>query len=135
MGKLKIHELAKQLEVGSKEVIAKAQALGIEVTSHLSAIDEEIAQKIRDNFKTGVQKEENIKKDTEKQEKQTKKEKKERANKKETTTPVIIRREVILADEEQEEKKEQKHERKDVGFVERKKNQDYNIVYRKQPLF
>ena len=61
------------------------------------------------------------------------KEKKEKNTKKEAT-PVIIRREVILADEEKQEKKQEKTERKDVGFVERKNNKDFNIVYRKQPV-
>ncbi|MCI9177425.1 MAG: translation initiation factor IF-2 [Clostridia bacterium] len=114
MGKFKIHEIAKELGLGSKEVIAKAKELGIEVTSHLSSVEEELAQKIKKSFG-----------------KQEKKE--EKGNKKEATTPVIIRREVILADEEVETKKEEKVDRKDVGFVERKKNQDFNIVYRKQP--
>ncbi|MFU2363184.1 MAG: translation initiation factor IF-2 [Clostridiales bacterium] len=61
------------------------------------------------------------------------KEKKEKTTKKDAT-PVIIRREVILADEEKQEKKQEKTERKDVGFVERKNNKDFNIVYRKQPV-
>ncbi len=60
--------------------------------------------------------------------------KKEKAN----STPVIIRREVIISDEElakrekQRENKEAKA-RKDIGFVERSKNQEYNIVYRNKP--
>ncbi len=63
------------------------------------------------------------------------KEKQEKTN----STPVIIRREVIISDEElakkEEEKKAKNAEvaRKDVGFVERKKNQEYNIVYRNKP--
>ena len=96
MGKIKIHEIAKELGVNSKEVIAKANELGIQVTSHLSAVEEDVAKK--------------------------------------ENTPVIIRREVIVTDEEKETKKEEKETRKDVGFVERKKNQDFNIVYRKQPV-
>ncbi len=31
-------------------------------------------------------------------------------------------------------KKQEKTERKDVGFVERKNNKDFNIVYRKQQV-
>ena len=61
------------------------------------------------------------------------KEKKEKTTKKDAT-PVIIRREVILADEDKQEKKQEKTERKDVGFVERKNNKDFNIVYRKQQV-
>lgn len=54
-------------------------------------------------------------------------------------SPVIIRREVIISDEEIAKKEEDKKEkteataRRDVGFVERKKNQEYNIVYRDKP--
>ena len=61
---------------------------------------------------------------------------KAKAKKEEKQTPVIIRREVIHSDfEEKEEKKETKPtNRNDVGFVERNKNKDYNIVYRKQPV-
>ena len=51
MGKIKIHEIAKELGVNSKEVIAKANELGIQVTSHLSAVEEEIANKLKNAFK------------------------------------------------------------------------------------
>ena len=131
MGKLKIHEIAKELGVGSKEVIAKAKELGIEVTSHLSSVEEEIVNKIRNAFGAKAEKQEKSSKNAEKESKDKKQEK---TTKKDTATPVIIRREVILADEETESKKEKNEPRKDVGFVERKKNQDYNIVYRKQPV-
>jgi len=129
LAKIKIHELAKELGFGSKELLSKVNEIGIEVTSHLSAVDEEQANKIR---KTFGKKEENKKKEV-KEVTETKEKKKEK-NVKKDVTPVIIRREVILADEEKEEKKPQKSERKDVGFVERKNNQDFNIVYRKQQV-
>ena len=45
MGKMKIHELAKELGLPSKEVLDKAKKLGIEVTSHLSNIEDEQANK------------------------------------------------------------------------------------------
>ncbi len=124
MGKLKIHEIAKEIGIGSKEIIAKAKELGIEVTSHLSSVDEEVAQKIKRVLKKSEKKDENMQKNM-----KTDKKKQDK-----NTTPVIIRREVILTDVEKEEKKEEKVDRKDVGFVERKKNQDFNIVYRKQPV-
>ena len=50
LGKIKIHEIAKELELNSKEVIQRANELGINVTSHLSAVEEDVAQKIRDSF-------------------------------------------------------------------------------------
>ncbi len=144
MGKLKIHEIAKELGLESKEIITKAKELGVEVTSHLSSVEDDIAQKIKSSFeknRTKTNKDEDQKSKSEKKEKnqEGKESKQEMKNKeakieKQKTTPVIIRREVILADDEKEDKKENNVDRKDVGFVERKKNQDFNIVYRKQPV-
>ena len=120
MEKVKIHELAKKIKKSSKEIMEVASKLGIEIRSHLSAIDESEAKKI----------EKEMNKD-----KQGSQDKAKQAN----STPVIIRREVIISDEElakkEEEKKAKQSEnaRKDVGFVERNKNQEYNIVYRNKP--
>ncbi len=114
MGKIKIHEIAKKLGVNSKEVLEKAIEMGMEVKSHMSSVSEEEAKKIETKF-TGVKKEV--------------KEKKE--------TPVIIRREVIVTDTEEDKNKEQKVQEKkqsrDVGFIERERKKDYNIVYRNKP--
>ena len=125
MGKIKIHELAKELGVASKEVIEKARSLGLEVSSHLSNIDDEQAEKIRKQYSNKTVK--SASKPTEVA--TSKKEKKEKSS------PVIIRREVILSDDEEEKKEEEKKKnaRKDVGFVERK-NKDYNIVYRNKTV-
>ena len=43
LGKLKVHELAKELGVPSKEILEKAKKLKIEVASHLSNLDDEQA--------------------------------------------------------------------------------------------
>ena len=50
MGKLKVHELAKELGLESKQLIAKAKEVGIEVTSHLSSLEEEQVSKIKEIF-------------------------------------------------------------------------------------
>ena len=57
-----------------------------------------------------------------------------KTTKKEEKSPVIIRREVIIEEEnkKQEVKKEEKTNN-GVGFVERKQNNNYNIVYRNKP--
>jgi len=124
LGKMKIHELAKELGVASKEIIEKAQKLGLKITSHLSNIDEEQANQIRKQYSNKAEK--NTGKTTEGE--NNKKEKKEKSS------PVIIRREVILSDDEEEKKEEKKdNRRKDVGFVERR-NKDYNIVYRNKTV-
>ena len=131
MGKIKIHELAKELGVTSKEVIKKANSLGIEVSSHLSNIEDEQANNIRKQYSNKTTKSNNKSSDN-KTKAETTSNKKE---KKEKSSPVIIRREVILSDEEDDKKEKEKKEnvRKDVGFVERK-NKDYNIVYRNKTV-
>ena len=43
---MRIHELSKQINVSSKEIIAKLAGLGIAVKSHMSNIDEETVKKL-----------------------------------------------------------------------------------------
>ena len=43
MGKLRVHELAKKLNVSNQEVIAKLRANGVEVRTHSSSVDEQAA--------------------------------------------------------------------------------------------
>ena len=157
MGKIKIHEIAKEVGLTSKEVIKIANDLGINVTSHLSAVDDEQADAIRKNTskvdgtataKNADKKEKaSSKQVNSKEEKAAKKEESKeeksssKANKKEATssnakkneTPVIIRREVIISEEEkssQTNNRTQEQSKKGIGFVERSNNKDYNIVYR-----
>ncbi len=126
MGKIKVHELAKSLGKTSKEIIAIAQEFGFEVKTHMSSLEDEMIQKIENKIK-GVKVT-----NTNKVKEEVKKEKNE--------NPVIIRRQVIISDEElkkQEEeekrKKQEKQKNSGVGFVERNRNKDYNIVYRNKP--
>ena len=123
-----MHEIAKKMNLTSKEVIAIANELGIEVKNHLSSVEEDIAKKIEDRItgKTSEKKENN----DDKKKKQDKKEKAE--------TPVIIRREVIIDEEEikrndTKKKKDEEKSKNQVGFVERNQSKDYNIVYRNKP--
>ena len=126
MGKIKIYDIAKKLNLTSKEVLDIAKKLKIEVKSHLSGVDEEEAKKIEKEISKKQGKE---MADKEKMEAK-------KGTKKEEKAPVIIRREVIISEEEPVKKKEpaKKETRKNnVGFVERKQNKDYNIVYRNKP--
>ena len=129
MGKIKIHEIAKKLNLTSKEVLDIANKLNIEAKSHLSGVEEDEAKRIEEAIMKKIT---GTKKNAES--KETKKEAK-KENKKET--PVIIRREVIIAQDESEKNKEvvKKEEKRNsnIGFVERKANKDYNIVYRNKP--
>ena len=153
MGKIKIHEIAKEVGMTSKEIIKIANDLGIGVTSHLSAVDDEQADLIKKNSKETMKKpESNSSKKEEKNgankvanNKADKNEEKSVSNKnakKDTTsvnskkseTPVIIRREVIISENDEGQKiannKAREEKKKGVGFVERNNNKDYNIVYR-----
>lgn len=116
MGKIKIHEIAKKLGVNSKDVLEKAQELGLDVKTHMSSVDESEAKKIEAKFSNNT----------------TKKEVREKRD-----NPVIIRREVIMTDSDatkkEEIKKEQTKRDRDVGFIERQRKTDYNIVYRNKP--
>ena len=126
MGKIKVHELAKELDLSSKEIIEKATALNIEIKSHLSSLEDSEVEKIKKSLQKTEKKEKEAK-DTENK-KQAKKEKKDE--------PVIIRREVIVSEEElakreeEEKKKKLEAKSKNVGFVQRNQNKDFNIVYR-----
>ena len=116
MGKIKIHEIAKKLGVNSKDVLEKAQELGLDVKTHMSSVDESEAKKIEAKFSNN----------------NTKKEVREKRD-----NLVIIRREVIMTDSDatkkEEIKKEQTKRDRDVGFIERQRKTDYNIVYRNKP--
>ncbi len=54
MGKVKIYDIAKKLNLTSKEILERAEALKIEAKSHLSNIDEADAKRIEDSFKSGT---------------------------------------------------------------------------------
>ena len=130
MGKIKIHEIAKKLGLTSKEILDVANGLNIEVKSHLSGVSEEEAKKIESACSK------NNSKNNGKENKETKKKEKVE-NKKDEKAPVIIRREVIIEQEENEKKKTEKPKKEEkknsIGFIERKQNKDYNIVYRNKP--
>ena len=131
LGKIKIYEIAKKLNLASKDVIEMAKKLNIDVKSHLSAITEEEAGKLESNLNK-----KEVKQEIKKQEK-GKENKRKMENKKEEKAPVIIRREVIISKEDEQTKKKEntpkQSKKNNVGFVERKQNKDYNIVYRNKP--
>jgi len=113
LDKIKVHELAKKLKVNSKDVIEKASKLGIELKSHLSTITQEEAEKITKSMG------------------KTEKEKNEVKKEIVSDQPVIMRRTVIINDEDEKKNEQKAKTRKnDVGFVEKNRKKDYNIVYR-----
>ncbi len=134
MAKIKIHEIAKKIGLTSKEIIEKANELGINVKSHLSSIEDEQAEKIEKSLANKKESKKNDKDKNQGKEKSKSKDDKKDSSKdkkKQQETPVIIRREVIVSEAEPEEKSNKKQENKNnIGFVERNKNKNYNIVYR-----
>ena len=121
MEKIKIHELAKNLGVDSKKLLEVAKENGIDAKSHLSSITKE-ESKVLEKLLKGVFGKKSM---------ENKKEKKEE--------PVIIRRAVVINDEDDRKKKEdqksrESHKKSDVGFVENRRNKDYNIVYREKTV-
>ena len=50
MAKERIYELAKELNVPSKEIVAKAKAAGMDVKSHMSSVSTEETQQLRQSF-------------------------------------------------------------------------------------
>ena len=123
MGKMKLYDLAKELNLTSKELLKIAGEMGIDAKSHLSSIDDEDVIKIRNKYKNNSS-----------EEKKEKKTNPNKVQKEPKTTPVIIRREVIIEEDSKKEvvKKEVQRENKNP-FVQRKEKKDYNIVYRNKP--
>ena len=54
MSKKRLYEIAKELGKESKEVVARAKELGLDVKSHSSSVEEAIAAKIAASFKSAV---------------------------------------------------------------------------------
>ena len=125
MGKMKFYDLAKELNIPSKELLEKAKSIGIEIKSYLSNIEDEDSKKIRERFGVKSKNSNDVKP-------KENKPKKENTSKKDN--PVIIRREVIIKEEVKDEKKSEKTKRdKQNSFEKRKDKKNFNIVYRNKP--
>ena len=127
LGKMKLYELAKEMDVPSKELLEQAKELGINIKSHLSAISDEDIKNLKDKYQR-----KGASNTSKKEEKKPKKESTQNSQKKDN--PVIIRREVIIEEDENKEKQQEpKHNDNKNPFVQRNQKKDYNIVYRNKP--
>ena len=126
MEKIKIYEVAKELEIESKKLLEIAVKNGIDAKSHLSSISENDYEKLKSIVKG--RKDNKIEKNINDNKSDNKKDK----TKKTSETPVIIRREVIINDNKNKEsvKKPENNQKENVGFINQNRNKDYNIVYR-----
>ena len=125
MGKMKVHELAKELNMASKELLDKLIKLNYNVKSHLSTLEEDEVVKIKKQLKGNSP---NSASSTKKENDAPKKEKKPIA-------PVIIRREVTRIDSNssQIKKADNKDSRDELGVVQRRTDTSMNIKYRTPP--
>ncbi|SHE66906.1 bacterial translation initiation factor 2 (bIF-2) [Desulfacinum infernum DSM 9756] len=55
MARVRVHELAKELDMNSKELIERILKLGIPVKNHMSALSDSAVAKIRDHLQGGTQ--------------------------------------------------------------------------------
>lgn len=126
MGKIKIYDLAKELNLASKELLQKVKEMGIEAKSHLSSVSDEDVEKIRKSISQKIVNNDNKKKENKNVATKSKKDEKE--------TPVIIRREVIIEEDNKKEvTKKQDTKQNKNPFVQRKDKKDFNLVYRNRP--
>lgn len=133
MGKMKVHELAKELGMQSKELVDKLISLKYDIKNHLSTLEEEEVNKIKSQLKGDNKKttkgDTSSKANNEKENTSAKKEKKPIA-------PVIIRREVTRIETTVEEKNDNtkiEGRRDDLGVVQRRTDMSMNIKYRTTP--
>lgn len=123
MSKIRIHELSKELGVSSKTIIEKLKEIGINASSHMSAVDDEAANFIKKSY--AAKTEEPVKEEPKKAEpKQAEKKAEPKQEKK--TEP---KHEEKKAEPKQEEKKNNEGKSSDKKFNDKKvfdKNRNSN---------
>ena len=50
LGNMKLYELAKEMNISSKELLEQAKTLGMKIKSHLSSIEEDDVKKLRESY-------------------------------------------------------------------------------------
>ena len=121
MSKKKVHELAKQLNMNTKNLITELERIGVTVKSHLSSLSEEDMNKIE---KSGIlhNVQENNSNKPQKNDKTAKNEK--------AVNPIIIRREIQVVNQDKKEVETKVGKKDDIGVVQRNKKKDFNIISR-----
>ena len=109
LSNIKIHEIAKKLNINSKDVLNKAKDLGFNIKSHLSAVSEEDAEKIINSLKNSNITNKEVKKDN-----NSKKEQVDKGH-------VIIRREVIISDEDDKKNEKEQTKVKSNNFTQERR--------------
>ena len=47
MSKIRVHELAQKMGIENKELIGRLKELGVEISNHMAAIDEDVVKKLQ----------------------------------------------------------------------------------------
>ena len=135
MGKMKVHELAKELDIPSKDLMEKLNELGYSFKSHLSTIEDDDLKEIKAKLtkKSSSPAKGNIKSSKEKD--GTKESPSSIKRERKPITPVIIRREVtrISSTSENQGVSRPNYDRDDLGVVKRRTDTSMNIKYRTEP--
>ncbi|MDG4655941.1 translation initiation factor IF-2 [Ectobacillus antri] len=56
MSKIRVHEYAKQHNISSKDVITKLKEMNIEVSNHMTMLDDEVVEKLNNDYNAGTAK-------------------------------------------------------------------------------
>ena len=123
MSKIRIHELSKELGVSSKTIIEKLKEIGINASSHMSAVDDEAANFIKNSY--AAKTEEPVKEEPKKAEPKPAEKKAEPKQEKKTEP----KHEEKKAEPKQEEKKNNEGKSSDKKFNDKKvfdKNRNSN---------
>ncbi|UOY93635.1 translation initiation factor IF-2 [Ectobacillus sp. JY-23] len=56
MSKIRVHEYAKQQNVSSKDIITKLKEMNIEVSNHMTMLDDEVVEKLNNDYNAGTAK-------------------------------------------------------------------------------
>ena len=117
MGKMKVHELAKELGMPSKDLVDKLISMKYDIKNHMSTLEDSDIEKIKKQFGT--------KKDSADPSKKAKKQ---------PMSPVIIRREVTRIETVDDHVvKPVKRSDEGLGVVQRRSDVSMNIKYRTPP--
>ncbi len=123
MGKKKVHELAKELDVNAKDLVNELNKIGVEVKSHLSNLSDEDMKII--NSSGILAKMESTKTSNSNSKKATKSQKNDKG-----INPIIIRREIQVVNQETKEEEKKVEKKEEIGVVTRKNKKDFNIINR-----
>jgi len=126
LSKIRIYQLAKRLDMTSKDLIAELEELGIQVKNHMSALDEDDEKLVMDLMDEGSETEEKVSKKT----KMPKSDKKENATKVETKPKKeAIKEEKVVKRVEPPKQKTEEVKEEAPKKKKEEENEEVDVVY------